>query len=46
MMIYKTAKCMDKANNHVYGFCIAGTLGIRCLIIGSATGAGLNPWRV
>jgi len=45
-MVYKTAINKTKPDNGVYGFCIAGTLGLACLTIGSVTGAGLNPWRI
>lgn len=45
-MVYKTAVNVTKPNNGVYGFCIAGVLGLSCWTIGSVTGSGLNPWRV
>merc|ERR1712151_1296386 len=45
MMVYYTAVSKHKVD-YVYGFCIAGTLGISCLAIGDVTGAGLNPWRI
>lgn len=45
-MVYHTAINKTKPNNFVYGFCIAGTLGISVVTIGSITGAALNPWRV
>jgi glycerol uptake facilitator-like aquaporin len=45
-MVYHTAVNSTKPNELVYGFCIAGTLGISVVTIGSVTGAALNPWRV
>ena len=45
-MVYRTAVNSTKPNNGVYGFCIAGILGVSVMTIGNITGAALNPWRV